>query len=64
MRELLAVPRYANLLEDNDSTNESEDESSKCLSGTVKSWEGWRKEMAKWVQEEQARLDSDDDETG
>lgn len=37
MGELLAVPRYADLLEDNDGTNESEDESLKCLSEMVKS---------------------------
>jgi len=60
--ELLAVPRYADLLEDNGGTSESEDESSKRLSGMVKSREGWRKEMARWVQEEQARSGSDDDE--
>lgn len=30
-------------------------------SGLVKSWEGWRKEMTKWVQEEQERSDDDDE---
>jgi hypothetical protein len=67
MGELLAVPQYADLLEDDSGTSESEDELSKRPSGTVKSREGWRKEMAKWVQKEQVRSegsDSDDDELG
>ncbi|KAF8964926.1 ribonuclease H-like domain-containing protein [Flammula alnicola] len=59
--ELLAVPRYADLLEDAGETAEDE-EPSKCPSGLVKSREGWRKEMAKWVQEEQERSDDDNDE--
>ena len=65
--ELLAVPRYADLLEDAAAgeTSKIEEQSKQPLaseSGLVKSREGWRKEMAKWVQEEQERSDDDSDE--
>jgi hypothetical protein len=65
--ELLKVPRYADLLEDHDDadTNGDGEELAAPRSGLVKSREGWRKEMAKWVQEEQARsddVDSDEEE--
>jgi len=55
------VPRYADLLEDN-GMSESENELSKHLSGVVKSREGWRQEMAKWMQKEQARSEGSDDD--
>jgi hypothetical protein len=65
--ELLAVPRYADLLEEEaNSSDEEEAGVLKVQSGLVKSREGWRKEMAKWVQMEQEHNndsdDSDDDE--
>jgi hypothetical protein len=64
--ELLAVPRYADLFEDDGGMSESEGELSKHLSRMVRSREGWRKEMAKWVQKEQTRSEESDggDELG
>ena len=58
--ELLTVPRYADLLEDAGEMIEDE-EPLMQPSGLVKSREGWRKEMGKWVQEEQERSDDDDE---
>ncbi|GLB43957.1 hypothetical protein LshimejAT787_1501410 [Lyophyllum shimeji] len=56
--KLLSVPRYTDLLEqDVDSEEEPEHRS-----GMIKSCEAWQKEMAKWVQEERAQSDDDDDE--
>ena len=65
--ELLKVLWYADLLEDhNDAdTNGDGKELTVPQSGLMKSYKGWRKEMAKWVQEEQARsnnVDSDEEE--
>jgi hypothetical protein len=61
--ELLKVPRYADLLEDNDADmNGDGEELSESRSALVKSCEGWRKEMAKWKKEEQARSDDSDEE--
>ena len=55
--ELLKVPRYADILEDDvDATMDAEG-SSRPKSALVTSCEGWRKEMARWVQEEQGRSD-------
>ena len=67
--QLLAVPRYADLLENDADMAEDEGEPAplnpKPQSGLVKSRAAWRKEMAKWVQEEQARSnDSDGDDLG
>jgi hypothetical protein len=61
--QLLAVPCYADLLEDDADASGDEVElpSTKSQSGLVKSRAGWRKEMTKWVQEEQARSDDSDD---
>ncbi|KAM6492484.1 hypothetical protein JOM56_012208 [Amanita muscaria] len=57
--ELLKVPRYADLLEHDDIADVNRDEeelSAAPRPGLVKSREGWRKEMAKWVEDEQARI--------
>ncbi|KAG6839582.1 hypothetical protein C0991_001300 [Blastosporella zonata] len=54
--ELLAVPRYADLLENGEVGGSHEQEGSAPLSGLVKSHNGWQMEMAKWVQEEQAQI--------
>ena len=62
--QLLAVPRYADLLDD-DATGENEEEQlnrPKQQPALVKSRAGWRKEMAKWFTEEQARSDNSDDD--
>ena len=73
LTQLLTVPHYADMLEEEVLTSSDEEEglsSSKTAvlqSRLVKSCAGWRKEMAKWVQEEQARIndsDSDGDELG
>ena len=54
--ELLAVPRYADLLEEDVREEEG------LQSALVKSRDGWRKEMTKWVQDEHRRgTDSDSD---
>jgi hypothetical protein len=60
--ELLKVPQYADLSDDDNDADANEDgeELSVSQSGLVKSCEGWRKEMAKWVQEEQARSELSD----
>jgi hypothetical protein len=69
--ELLKVPQYADLLDDDNDADANKDgeELSVSQSGLVKSHKGWRKKMAKWVQEEQARSelsnsvdDSDEEE--
>jgi hypothetical protein len=63
---LLAVPRYADLLEEGH-TSDKESGLSKPRSGLVKSRDGWWREMAKWVQEERVRgedSDSDGEELG
>lgn len=64
--QLLTVPRYADLLEDDADLSENDNLSnSEPQSGLVKSRAGWRKEMAKWVQDEQERSDdSDNDDLG
>jgi len=60
--ELLKVPRYADVLEKYVDTNEDGDGSSRRpQSALVRSREGWRKEMARWVQEEQARSEDSDE---
>ncbi|KAF8221706.1 hypothetical protein L208DRAFT_1382148 [Tricholoma matsutake] len=53
--KLLKVPRYADLLEDDDGADANRDgeELSGPQLGLVRSCEGWQKEMAKWVEEEQ-----------
>jgi len=59
--ELLKVPRYADVLEGGADMDEDEG-GPRTQSALVRSREGWRKEMARWVQEEQGRSeDSDDD---
>jgi hypothetical protein len=55
--DLLKVPQYADLLDDNNNADANEDGEE---SGLVKSCKGWRKEMAKWVQEVQARSELSD----
>lgn len=63
--KLLKVPRYADLLEDDDGADANRDgeELSGPQLGLVRSCEGWQKEMAKWVEEEQVRSsDTDSDE--
>ena len=61
--QLLAVPRYADLLESADtSEDEGEQRNPMPQSALVKSHAGWRKGITKWIREEQARDDSDDDE--
>ena len=58
------MPQYANLLEDDGAdANRDGKELSGPQSGLVRSHEGWQKEMAKWVEKEQARRsDTDSDE--
>jgi hypothetical protein len=52
--QLLAVPRYADLLENDAGASENEEGMNlKPRSGLVKSCAGWQKEMAKWVVDEQ-----------
>lgn len=62
--KLLKVPRYADLLEDDNDIDMNGDgeELSESQSVLVRSHEGWRKEMAKWKQEEQTRSDDSDEE--
>lgn len=60
---LLAVPRYCDLLGDQD--NEDEDERGRML---VNSTDGWRTEMAKWIgaareADKAERLEGNDDHT-
>ena len=55
------MTRYADLLEDEAYTSGEEEGLLKPQSGLVKSHDGWRKEMRKWVQEERARSDADSD---
>ncbi|KZP06280.1 hypothetical protein FIBSPDRAFT_902908 [Athelia psychrophila] len=59
---LLAVPRYADLLEDQE--NKDESEQGRML---VNSRQGWRTKMAKWVSEardaEAAEHSDDEDDT-
>jgi hypothetical protein len=55
--ELLKVPCYADILEDDVDTNEDAEESSRPKSALVRSRKGWREEMGRWVQEEQERSD-------
>ena len=67
--QLLAVPHYADLLENDTDMAEDKGEPAplnlKPQSGLVKSCAAWQKEMAKWVQEEQAcSNDSDGDDLG
>ena len=57
--ELLAVPRYADLVEEDAETSEEEPGHGKTRTGVVKSCEGCRKEMKKWVEEERDRSDDD-----
>ena len=63
--ELLAVPRYADLVEEDRSAGSSEEENEvrrpRAQSGLVRSRVGWRKEMKKWIREEREH-DSDDNE--
>jgi hypothetical protein len=57
--ELLMVPQYADLLEDNIQTSPSEldkPEEEQHQLGLMLSWEQWQREMLKWIQEERARL--------
>jgi len=64
VRELLVVPRYADLLVEDGEGEESASEEVllKPQSALVKSREGWRKEMAKWIREEQEKSDDSDNE--
>ena len=57
--ELLAVPCYADLVEEDAETSEEEPGHGKTQPGVVKSREGWRKEMKKWVEEERDQSDDD-----
>lgn len=62
--ELLIIPQYADLLEDNVQTSTSEldkPEEERHQSGPIWSQEGWQKEMLKWIQEEREQ-DSESDE--
>ncbi|KIK02683.1 hypothetical protein K443DRAFT_121822 [Laccaria amethystina LaAM-08-1] len=57
--ELLAVPRYADLVEEDTKTSEEELNHVKTQTGLIKSREGWQKEMKKWVEEERDQSDDD-----
>ncbi|KAF8150576.1 hypothetical protein B0H34DRAFT_791004 [Crassisporium funariophilum] len=59
---LLSVPRYADLLEQDGDTSEDEEGPVEHWSGMIKSRKAWRREIVKWVQEERAQSDNDDDE--
>jgi hypothetical protein len=54
--KLLAVPRYADILEDNDSVEEERGQSK-----LVKSHGVWRTEMKKWIEQEARNSWADDD---
>lgn len=63
LSQLLAVPRYADLLEDGEADlnmGENGQEISRPTSVLVKSRTGWQKEMAKWVHNEQESSEPDD----
>ena len=64
--DLLAVPWYANLLEEDVNASNEEDGELRPRPQLVKTREGWRKEMVKWVQDECVcnNLDSGDEELG
>ena len=53
------MPRYADLLDEDSEISDDEGTQSRPQSALVKSREGWRKEMAKWIQEERDRSDDD-----
>jgi hypothetical protein len=57
----LAVPRYSDLLDDQDDEDESE-----CGRVLINSMQGWHTEMAKWISDARAAEadeDSDDDDS-
>lgn len=58
--DLLAVPRYTDLLEEEPHASGDEEGLSKRQSALIKSREGWRKEMGKWIQEERVCSDDSD----
>jgi hypothetical protein len=60
--ELLKVPRYADVLEGDVGMGEDSEETSRPQSALVNSREGWRKEMARWVQKEQDSRSEDDND--
>jgi hypothetical protein len=51
------------LLEQDGNTSDDE-ELAEHRMGLIKSHEGWQKEMAKWIEEERAQSDEDDNEVG
>jgi hypothetical protein len=62
LTQLLTVPHYADMLEEEACKSGEEEVLSRPQSGLVKSRVGWRKEMMKWVEEEQAWSDDSDGE--
>jgi len=62
--ELLAVPRYADIVDEeaaDSDAGEDNEHSGQRPTGLIKSKEKWRQEMAKWVQAEHALgTDTDD----
>jgi hypothetical protein len=60
--ELLTVPRYVDVMDEDGDASEDKVASATPQSGLVKSCTAWWNEMAKWVQEEQDRSDDDDED--
>lgn len=63
--ELLAVPRYADIVEDEAADLDGDDDEhpgSSRPSGLIKSREKWRQELAKWIHDERAQESDTDDE--
>ncbi|KAG6888520.1 hypothetical protein C0992_008318 [Termitomyces sp. T32_za158] len=60
--ELLAVPRYADLVEEGGDDGDEKDGTGESKSSLVKSSQGWRKEMAKWVCKEQQQSNNELDD--
>jgi hypothetical protein len=59
---LLAMPRYADVLDDDGEISDADNGVAPVNpSGLVKGCTGWRKELAKWVHEEQDQSDDEND---
>ncbi|KAG6872085.1 hypothetical protein C0995_013187 [Termitomyces sp. Mi166 len=61
--ELLAVPRYADLLEEGGGDENKKDSTHESRLSLVKSDQDWWKEMSKWVGKEQEQSDDESDDS-
>ena len=59
--ELLAVPQYVDVMDEDGDASKDEAASTTPQSGLVKFCAAWQNEMAKWVQEEQDQSEDEDD---